>query len=304
MNKRVIITGGTGFIGGRLARLLANCGYEVVVLTRDPSKVPPKGCTFTRWDGHSAFGWGGLVDGAFAIVNLAGESIAKGKFTPQKKKRILQSRLHAGRAVMEAIASANEKPSVLVQASAIGIYGNRGEEVLEEDSGIGVGFLAGVAKQWEESTKDAKEYGVRRCIIRTAVVVGEGGGFLEKLALPFKLFLGGKMGPGMQWMSWVHIEDQIRAIKFLLEEPKCEGEYNIASPSPQRNADFSRFLAKAMRRPSRLMYPAFLLRLVLGEVADELILTSQRAYPKRLTEAGFEFNNRDLLESLKRIFKK
>jgi uncharacterized protein (TIGR01777 family) len=293
MSQTVIISGATGFIGKVLVKKLVARNYHVVVLSRNPGKAAAFNSSQVKvvaWDGRSANGWGHYVDGAYGIINLAGENIAAGRWTPARKTAILQSRLAAGRAIVEAVTLSARKPRVVIQASGIGYYGNRGDTVLDETSSSGTGFLADVAIQWEKSTEPVEALGVRRAIIRTGIVLGRGGGFLSRILLPFKLFMGGCMGSGRQWLSWVHMEDEVSAICFLLEQDAAQGAFNLSSPQPLNAKDFFVEVGRALGRPSWLPVPGFALRMLLGEMAEELILSGQRALPARLLEAGYAFH--------------
>ncbi len=293
MSQTVIISGATGFIGTVLVKKLVARNYHVVVLSRNPGKAAAFNSSQVKvvaWDGRSANGWGHYVDGAYGIINLAGENIAAGRWTPARKTAILQSRLAAGRAIVEAVTLSARKPRVVIQASGIGYYGNRGDTVLDETSSAGTGFLSDVAIQWEKSTEPVEALGVRRAIIRTGIVLGRGGGFLSRVLLPFKLFMGGCMGSGRQWLSWVHMEDEVSAICFLLEQDAAQGAFNLSSPQPLNAKDFFVEVGTALGRPSWLPVPGFVMHLALGEMADELILSGQRALPARLLQAGYAFH--------------
>jgi uncharacterized protein (TIGR01777 family) len=304
VSKRVIVTGATGFIGKALCRHLLEAGYDVVGLSRNPDEGKqflPGQVNFARWDAKSAEGWMDYADGAYAIVNLAGENIASGRWTKERKQRILQNRLDAGKAVVEAVEQAKIKPEVVIQASGIGYYGDTRDEIVDETSPPGSGFLVEVAKQWEKATEQVKSFGVRHIIIRTGVVLGKGEGFLSRVMTPFRLFVGGHMGKGKQWISWIHIDDEIRAIRFLMEMENLEGVFNLSAPNPLTSRDFFGILGKVMRRPAWLSVPGFVLRLFLGEMADELILSGQKAMPKRLLESGYEFTYVDAECALSQI---
>lgn len=303
----VIITGGTGFIGRPLSRRLMEEGYDVVCLTRNVSAAKERGTNgirFVKWDGKSAEGWSKHAEGSKAIVNLAGESIGSGRWTGERRKRIFQSRMNAGKAITEAVAAAVEKPEVVIQASAIGIYGKRGEETLDESSGLGAGFLADVAKNWEESTGEIEALGVRRVVIRTGIVLGSSGGALARMLPPYRFFVGGPLGSGKQWMSWIHIADEIGSILFLLRRKELKGVFNLTAPQPLPNKSFTRELGKILGRPSWFPVPGLLLKLFLGKMADETILTSQRVMPARLEKAGFEFAFPELSGALADILAK
>lgn len=304
---RVIVTGGTGFIGRLLSQRLIREGFEVVCLTRSvpaAKKRGGSGVKYVEWDGKSAAGWGEYAEGAAAVVNLAGESIGAGRWNDAKRQRIRQSRMDAGRAVVEAVASAKRKPEVVIQASAIGVYGSRGNEILDETSGLGKGFLAEVAKDWEGSTRKIEAFGVRRVIIRTGIVLGATGGALVRLLLPYRFFVGGPMGSGKQWMSWIHIADEIGGILFLMGRRDLNGAFNLTTPHPLQNKVFSRELGKRLKRPSWLPVPGFLLKLFLGKMAEETILTGQRVLPARLEKFGFKFAFPELTGALTDILGK
>jgi uncharacterized protein (TIGR01777 family) len=287
---RVVVTGATGFIGRAVADELAAAGFEVVALGRDPGKIRSVFGDRVRaavWDGRTAEGWGELADGALAIINLAGDNLAEGRWTRRKKARILDSRVHAGEAVTEAVTAARVKPRVVIQASAMGIYGSRGDEELRESSSPGTGFLAGVVERWEASTRAVESLGVRRVIVRSALVLGKGGGVLPPMLLPFRFFAGGPVGSGRQWVSWIHRSDEVRVFRFLLERDDLSGVFNAAAPVPLRQKDLCRALGHAMRRPCWLPVPAFAMKLLFGEKAVETLLAGQRVVPERLLQAGF-----------------
>lgn len=298
---RVIITGGSGLIGRALTQSLAQDGHEVIVLTRDPEKVTglPASAKAIKWDARTATGWGHLADGAWAIVNLAGAGIAGDGLIPQRwserRKQILRdSRLNSAAAVIEAIAAATKKPAVLLQASAVGYYEvHTDNRDVTESTPPGRGFLPELCVAWEASSAAAADYGVRRVTLRTGLVLSQEGGILPRTALPFRLFVGGPMGSGQQWMPWIHIEDQVRAMRFLLENEQASGPYNLSAPTPVRNKAFGQAIGRALKRPAFLPLPAFALRLALGELAHTL-LTGQRTVPQRLQAAGFQFHYTDI----------
>ena len=292
---RVIIAGGSGLIGRALIDHLLPDGHEIIVLTRRPERVHlPDGVTAARWDGISTEGWAQWVDGADAVVNLAGESIAgtgaiPARWTPERKQRILESRLNTTNAIVAAIAQARAKPRVLVQGSAVGYYGGRHDDVeLDESAPPGDDFLAQVAVRWEGVSKAVEEVGVRLAIARTGLVLSATGGSLPPTMLPFKFFIGGPLGNGRQWWPWIHIVDEVRALAFLMSEERATGPFNLTAPNPVTNRDFARTLARVMGRPALLPTPAFALKLALGEMAT-LLLDGQRAIPKRLLALGFQF---------------
>ncbi|GAP05685.1 MAG TPA: TIGR01777 family protein [Anaerolinea thermolimosa] len=286
---KFIILGGSGLIGRALSRALGQAGHEVVVVSRSPERVPPvERVSVAGWDGHSAEGWGRLVDGADGIVNLAGESIGAGRWSEARKQRILTSREQAGAAIVEAVHAATRKPGVVFQISGVGYYGIGGDRPFTENDPPGSDFLASVAVRWEAATRPVEEEGVRRVIGRTGVVLTPRGGVLPRMMLPFRFFVGGPLGTGKQWISWIHLEDTVRGIQFMLENPACTGVYNLTSPQPVTNAEFVKTLGRVLRRPCWLPVPALALKIILGEMST-LILDGQRVIPTRLEEAGFPF---------------
>ena len=303
---RVIITGGTGLIGAALAESLAKDGHDVVVLSRNPANAASglqKGIRAERWDGHTAAGWGHLADGAGAIVNLAGESIAGanpllGRWTPARKRVIRESRLNAGKAVVEAVRAAATKPQVVVQSSAVGYYGPRGDEVVNESTPAGSDFLGKLAKEWEASTQAVEALGVRRAIARTGLPVTKKGGFFPPVLLQHKLLAGGPMGSGRHYWPWIHMDDEIAALRFLIESG-AEGPFNLSAPNPVTNKQFSQTLAKVLGRPAFIPAPGFAVKLALGELGDSLLLTGQRQVPERLTALGFQFKFPELEAALR-----
>jgi uncharacterized protein (TIGR01777 family) len=292
---RVIITGGTGLIGSALAKNLAADNHEVFVLSRNPAKYSfPAGVHGEKWDSKTAVGWGHLADGADAIVNLAGASIAgegllPSRWTAERKRRIRQSRIDAGTAVTQAIASASNKPKVLIQSSGIDYYGDvPSDQLITEDSPNGSGFLADVTVDWENSTAPVEEMGVRRVTIRTGIVLSLESGALPITVLPFKFFAGGPLGSGQQWWPWIHLADEVRAIRFLLESETAVGPYNLCTPNPLKNKDFAKTIGRVMNRPAIMPAPAFALKLALGEIAA-IVLDGRRAMPQKLQNEGFTF---------------
>lgn len=288
---RVILTGGSGLIGRAVAAELGACGHEAIVLTREPAKVRdlPAGARAERWDGRTAAGWGGLLDRESAIVHLAGEPIADGRWTEERKRRILSSRVESSAAVVAAITAAAVKPRVLLQASGVGYYGDTGDREVGEGDPPGDDFLARTCVAWEAATAAVEALGVRRALLRTGVVLAREGGALPKMLLPFRLGVGGPLGDGRQWLPFIHLADEVGAIRFLLEHAGAAGPFNLCAPHPVRNADFARALGRAAHRPSFLPTPAFALRLALGELAQAL-LTGQRALPRHLQSLGYSFH--------------
>ena len=287
---RIVITGGSGLIGNAVAKDLGSTGYEVVILTRDPSKVGPlpPGTRAVQWDGRTLGDWAKLLDDTTGILHLAGDNVASGRWTDEKKRRIRDSRVESGRAVLEAIRQAKSRPRLLLQGSAVGYYGDGGDEVLIESHPPGDDFLARVCVEWEAATAEAAALGVRRPVLRTGIVLSNEGGALPKMALPFRLLAGGPMAGGRQWIPWVHIADEVGAIRFLIEREAADGPFNLTAPEPLTNRDFSHALGRALSRPSFAPAPGFALRLLLGEMADAL-LHGQRAVPRKLLDLGYAF---------------
>lgn len=292
---RVIITGGTGFIGRQLAdELLAN-GYQVVVLSRNPDGVNglPDRVRVEQWDAATGNGWATLADGALAIVNLAGENLAGEGFLParwtdERKARLRTSRLRAGQAVVQAVQAARVQPKVVIQSSGIGHYGFRDDKLLSEDDPPGTDFLARLTVDWENSTALVTQYGARHVSIRSAVVLSPDEGALNRLILPFKLFAGGPLGGGKQGFPWIHPADEVAAIRFLIENEAARGPFNLVAPEALTLGEFGVKLARVMDRPYWLPVPAFALRATLGEVAST-VLEGQKAAPKKLLDLGFKF---------------
>jgi len=302
---RIVITGATGFIGRAMCRDL--CGdYELVALSRDARKgsgIVGQHAMVVEWDGRTTGPWAGEVNGAEAVVNLAGESVAAGRWSRARKADILQSRTHAARAILDAIEMAKDRPKVFVQASAIGFYGSRADETLDETSAAGTGLLAEICRRVEMIVERAERFGVRWVTIRTGVVLGADGGALPKLMRPFRFHLGGHVGTGRQWFSWISLEDQVRAMRFLIENPGARGVFNLTAPEPVTMKAFCRALGEVMGRSSWTFAPGFILRLALGQMADEVLLAGQKVVPERLGQMGFEFRHRDVGSALAEIIR-
>ena len=292
---RVIIGGGTGLIGRQLTKELAQHGYEVIILSRNPEKVVnvPKGVKVVAWDGVSIQGWGDLVNETLAIVNLSGENIAGEGFLPsrltdERKGRIRDSRILSGKTLLEAIEVSEKKPEVFVQSSAIGYYGFHGDEKLNEDSPPGNDFFA-EWKEWEKVSAPVEDMGVRRVIVRTGIIFSTGrGSALNRLALPFQLYGGGPIAGGEQYLSWIHEVDEASAIRFLIENKDARGAFNLTAPNPATNAEVGKTIATVLHRPYYLPVPGFAFKLAFGEVSA-LVTQGQRVFPDRLMESGFEF---------------
>ncbi|MGE5294874.1 MAG: TIGR01777 family oxidoreductase [Solirubrobacterales bacterium] len=303
MTKRIVIAGATGFIGRALCRELRE-DYEVVALSRDAKRAAETLGSRVRvleWDGRTTSVWAAQVDGAYAVVNLAGESVGEGRWTPSKMDGIMQSRVNGANAVVDAVAEARAKPSVVIHGSAVGYYGSRGDEILSEDSPSGVTFLADVCRKGESIVARVEKQGVRYVAIRTGVVLGLHGGALPRLMAPFRFFLGGWVGNGRQWLSWISLDDEVRAIRFLLENPSLRGAFNLTSPTPATLRQFVRMVGRIVHRPAWTRMPGFAARMAMGRMADEVLLASDRAIPRRLVDAGFTFKHPGLETALRAI---
>jgi uncharacterized protein (TIGR01777 family) len=285
---RVLVVGGSGLIGSALCESLVRDAHEPVVLSRSPERqrVPP-GVRAAGWDGRSLGPWVEEVASADAVVNLAGESIF-GRWTAAKKERLRRSRVDTSRLLAEAFAGVRRRPLVLVQGSAIGYYGDTGDQAVDESFPAGEDFLARLSVDWEAASVSVEPLGVRRPILRTGLVLSRNGGALVPLRRAFRAFAGGPLGDGSQWMPWIHEADEVGAIRFLLESPAATGPFNLVGPEPVRNLDFSRAVGSALARPSWLPAPKPALRLALGELGGAL-LAGQRAAPSRLQALGFRF---------------
>jgi uncharacterized protein (TIGR01777 family) len=299
---KVLIAGGTGFLGRHLIKSLTADSHKVWVLSRNPATNIP-GVQVVHWDGQTTDGWGQLVDEMDAVVNLSGLSLHSWPWTKRKKQRFHDSRVKPGSALATAIENATHRPSIFVQISGINHYGLRGDDIADETTPPGDDYLAQLTVAWENASKSVKDVGVRHVVCRTAVVLAKDAILMWLMALPVRLFLGGRFGSGEQAMPWIHIDDQIGAIRFLMENPEAEGAYNLIASQATSNAEFMRALAKVLRRPYWFPYPKFLLRLVLGEMSV-MITEGRFSKPERLFETGYNMHFSDLKEALRDIYKK
>lgn len=291
----ILITGGTGLIGRQLCKALLAQGHELTVLSRNPDSVPAI-C------GSGVHGMAGLdewqPDRTFeAVINLAGEPIVDAYWSTKRKQALWDSRVVLTEHLVRRISAARHKPGVLLSGSAVGYYGDRGDTALDESAAAGEDFAARLCAAWEEAAVGAEMDGVRVCRLRTGLVLSRGGGLLGRMLLPFKLCLGARLGDGKQWMSWVHIDDYVAMLLGLLFEPQASGPYNMTSPQPVTNAEFTTTLAAAMHRPAPFIVPAMFLRLGMGERAS-LLLEGQKVLPKKMMGTGFSFSHADLAEAL------
>ena len=299
----VLITGGTGLIGRALTQSLLADGHKVWLLTRDPQRASstlPQGVTAAGWDGRSAKGWGELVNEMDAIVNLAGVNMASWPWTEARKQSFWNSRIWAGQAVVEAIRLAKKKPAVLIQSSGINHYGLRGETATEATPPAD-DLLARLTVAWEFSSQPVEEMGVRRTVIRTSVVLSHESTILKLMELPARLFFGGQLGSGGQSLPWILIADEVSAIRFLLDNERTNGPYNLIAPEVTTNAEFLRALARTLKRPYWFHVPAFLMRIALGEM-NVMVLEGRSAQPIRLLEAGYQFRYPTLESALKELY--
>ncbi len=286
---KVLITGGTGLIGKALAVSLLAGGDHVWVLSRDPGKKRmAEQVVMAGWDGRSPHGWDHLANEMDVIVNLAGTNIGAQRWTTKRKQQIHESRIKAGEAITSAIRGASRPPKVLIQASAVGYYGTANDLILDEVSPPGNDFLSNVCKDWEASTAPVEAFGVRRVVIRTGIVLDRQEGPLARILLPFRLFVGGPLGNGRQWLPWIHLADEIGAIRFVIEEESARGVFNLTSPQPVTNAEFGRAVARVLHRPYWLPVPSAALKILLGEMSL-LVLDGQHALPRRLMDMGYHF---------------
>ncbi len=302
----IVVAGGTGFIGRELVRRLLESHHEVVVLTRDivaAQKRIHQSARLQVWDGRTAGDWWSDVSGSDAVINLCGELLAGGRWTEQRKKALLKSRIEPTLAIVEAVRAASVKPRVLVNGSAVGYYGAVDEGEVTEAHSRGVGFLADLCELWEQAARKAESSGVRVVLPRSGVVLGDDGGALERMVLPFKLFVGGPIGSGKQWFPWVHRDDLVGAISFALEDPSLAGAVNVVAPESVTMGQFCSAVGAVLGRPSWAPVPPFVLRIVLGELA-EMLLTGQRVVPSVLMNAGYTFRYPRLISALSSILRK
>lgn len=296
---KVAVSGATGLIGTALCRELAKEGHGILAVTRRTTGLPAP-LEAVRWSPETGVVDGKALEGVDAVVHLSGESIAK-RWSENHKEKVRRSRVDGSRVLVDTLSKLDRKPSVLVAASAVGYYGNRGDEELDESSPPGKGYLADVCQAWEAETGRASILGIRVSHLRMGIVLSTRGGALGTMLLPFKLGAGGPVGSGRQWMSWVHIDDAVGAIRFALQNAGVRGPANVTAPHPERNADFARALGKALHRPAFFPTPGFALKLVFGEMAQALLLDGQKVLPRALERAGYRFAHTSLDEALREL---
>ena len=293
---KILITGSSGLIGSALVPVLIGDGHTIVRLVR---RAP--GADSARWNPDDGSLDHGALQGIDAVVHLAGESIASGRWTRARKALILNSRVRGTALLARSVSALRDKPKIFLSASAVGFYGDRGDALLDETSAGGRGFLADVCAKWEDAARPAADAGIPVVTMRTGVVLSRAGGALPKMLAPFKLGLGGALGAGTQYMSWIAIDDVVGAMQHLLRLDPVAGPVNLVAPDPVTNLEFTKTLGAVLGRPTVLRVPAFGLRLALGEMADEMLLASTRAWPARLTASGYRFRYANLEAALRHV---
>ena len=297
---KILITGSTGLVGSALIPSLKSSGHQIVRLVRSK----PKDASEVYWNPEQGTINAAELEGLDAVVHLAGENLAAGRWTDEKKKRIRESRVKGTRLLSETLAQLNEKRAVLVSASAVGFYGNRGDEILTEQSASGSDFLAEVCREWELATQAAAQAGIRVVNLRFGVIFSGEGGALKKMLTPFRLGVGGKLGSGRQYLSWIAIDDVVGAIEHALTNDSLRGAVNAVAPQAVTNREFTKTLGRVLSRPTIFPVPAFAARLAFGEMADATLLSSQRVEPERLNEAGYTFKYPTLEAALRHVLNK
>jgi uncharacterized protein (TIGR01777 family) len=303
-SMKVLVTGANGLIGTSLIRALRADGVAVNALVRDTVRAAarlPAGVTLFAWDVVAGPPPAAAFDGVGAVVNLAGESIANGRWTDARRKKLRDSRIVGTRALVNEIRGLAVKPRVLIAASAVGYYGDRGDEILTEESSVGTGFLAELVRDWEGEATRAAELGLRVTTLRNGAVLSRHGGFLRKVLPVFRLGVGGRIGSGAQWFPWIHVDDEIALIRHAIDTDKVSGAINAVAPEPVTNRELTAALGEVLSRPTVLAAPAFALRLALGDMANELLLGSERVMPVRTLENGFSFRHPLLRGALRNL---
>jgi len=298
---RILLIGATGFIGRHLFDKLQERGHQLYVFTRNEPrarKILKGEATFVQWRSNEHIVMQEYAHKVDAVINLGGENIAARRWKGEQKRKILSSRVNTGKAISFALNKSHDKPYLLIQASAIGYYGFHSTYTFWEGMPPGEGFLPIVAQQWEDSVRNVDDRNTRKVFIRSGLVLGREGGLLPRMMQTFRFFAGGHLGSGQQWLSWIHIDDQVKAIVELLEATDSSGVYNLTSPKPVRMREFAKTLGKVMGRPSWLHVPGFALKAIFGDMAKETMLQGQRVLPERLKDRGFEFLYPDLQQAL------
>ena len=287
--KKIIICGGTGLIGAALSKKFVRAGHDVTILSRHSEVKMESTIKVIKWDTNNIDGWMHIVEGADAIINLAGQNIGESRWTNNQKMKIVESRINSGRAIVAACDKAHKKPDLVIQASAIGYYGTMDTGLLDESSLQGNDFLANLCKDWELSTFPVEAMGIRRAVIRNGLVLSNTGGVMDRLLLPIRMFAGGRLGSGKQWYSWIHMEDVVGSIEHILANHQLSGIINLTAPEAVQMDEFGRTLARFLNRPYWLPVPEIALKLLLGEMSM-LVLGGQRVAPKRLLDTGYHFS--------------
>ena len=299
---KVVIAGGTGFLGQALAHAVTAAGGEVVILTRGSSRAAAGSLRVVAWSPTGGSGsWAAELEDATAVVNLAGESIASRRWSDEHKRQILDSRVKATRALVAAVLAATRPPRTFISGSAVGYYGPRGDETVAEEQPAGTDFLAKVCQAWESEASSVENF-ARVVCVRTGLVLDRNGGALPQMLLPFKLGAGGPLGSGRQYWPWIHRDDWVALVRWTIDTSAVKGPVNATAPSPVTNAEFAKALGRAMHRPAFMPAPGFALRLAVGEMADPLLLSGQRAIPAKAQRLGFVFRHTQIDGALKAIF--
>ena len=291
-SSRILVSGASGLIGAALLSSLQTSGFQVVRLVRGPTS----GADQVRWDPAKPLG-PELISGFDSVIHLAGESVV-GRWTDSKKNKIRESRILGTRNLAASLAKAKDRPRILITASAIGYYGDRADTVLREGSGAGSGFLAEVCREWETASGAAADAGIRTVQLRIGVVLSSAGGALQKMLPAFRMGVGGRIGSGRQWMSWIHVQDLVGAVHHILKSDLLQGPVNLVAPQPVPNAEFTKTLAAALSRPAVFPVPEFVVKLAFGQMGEEVLLASQRVEPSRLISGGYPFHYSDLRKAL------
>lgn len=298
---KALITGASGLIGTELQKALREKGWELLLASRSE----PKDDRHIKWTVEEGFRDEDLdrLEGLDAVIHLAGENVAGLRWTDEKKKAIRDSRVHGTRTLIDAFTKLKNRPKAFIAGSAIGFYGNRGDDEMTEASPAGEGFFPEVCRDWEAESRRAEDLGIRTVLLRTGIVLSKDGGALGTMLLPFKMGVGGVVGSGKQWMSWISLEDQIRAMLFVLENESIRGAVNLTSPNPATNEQFTKTLGEVLYRPTFLPLPEFAVGMIFGEMGDALLLDSTKVLPKRLEDAGFEFKFPELKPAIEAAVK-